>query len=64
MLSNTDIYSQETGFIKLEKIEKYSLNVDSMQLDLELKNNEKKSIEYNKFVDVGLLDKELQIKLS
>jgi len=64
MVNNTCIYSHETGFIKLEQIKKYSKNTDLMSLNFELKNDEKKSIEYNKFIDIELLDKELQMKLS
>jgi hypothetical protein len=64
MIDDTSIYSYETGFIKWDQIKKYTLRDDSMLLEIELKNNEKKSIEYNKFVDFGLVDKELQMRLS
>ena len=47
MIDNTDIYSNETRFIKLSQIKKYTLNTDSMILYLELNNNKKKSIKYN-----------------
>ena len=64
MIDNTDIYSNETGFIKLNQIKKYTLNTDSMILDLELNNNKRKVIKYNKFVDVDLLKKELELKFD
>jgi len=64
MIDNIDVYSNETGFIKLSQIKTYTLNTDSMILDLELNNNKKKSIKYNKFVDVDLLKKELEKKID
>jgi len=64
MIDNTDIYSNETRFIKLSQIKKYTLNTDSMILYLELNNNKKKSIKYNKFVDIDLLKKELDLKIE
>jgi len=64
MINNTDFYSNETGFIKLSQIKKYTLNTDSMIFDLELNNNKKKSIKYNKFVDIDLLKKELEVKFE
>jgi len=64
MIDNTSIYSYETGFIKLSQIKNYTLKDDLMILNLELKNNEIKSIKYNKFVDVELLKKELEMKFQ
>jgi len=64
MIDNTDIYSNETGFIRLSQIKKYSLNTDSMILDLELNNNKRKSIRYNKFVNIELFKKELEMKFE
>ncbi len=64
MIDNTAIYSYETGFIKFNQIKTHTLKTDSMLLEIELKNNEKKSIEYNKFVDIELVNKELKMKCS
>jgi hypothetical protein len=64
MIDNTTIYSYETGFIKWNQIKRYTLKTDSMFLDIELKNNETKSIVYNKFLDAELFKKELDIQFK
>jgi len=64
MINNTDFYSNETGFIKLSKIKKCIINPDYKVIDIEFNNNKKKSVKYNKFVDVDLLKKELELKFD
>ena len=64
MIDNTAIYSYETGFIKLNQIKTHTLKTESMLLEIELKNNERKSIEYNKFLNIELFKKELEMKFE
>jgi len=64
MINDTAIYSFETGFIELNEIEKYSFKDDLMLLNIELKNNQMESIEYNKFLDLESFKKELELKLE
>ncbi len=63
MIDDTSIYSYETGFVKWDQIKTHTLKDDSMLFDIEFENNEKKAIEYNKYIDIELLIKELDLKL-
>jgi len=64
MINDTDFYSNETGFIKWNKIKKCTINTDSKAIDIEFNNHKKKSVKYNKFIDEELLKKELELKFK
>lgn len=64
LINNTAIYSYETGFINLNQVKSHTLKPDSMVLEIKLKNNETKSIEYNKFINIELFKKELKRKFK
>lgn len=64
MINNTDFYSNETGFIKWSKIKKCTINTDYKVIDIVFNNNKNKSVKYNKFVDIDLLKKELELKFE
>ena len=64
MIDSTSIYSYETGFLKLNQIINYTLKPDSKLVEFEVKNYERKSIIYNKFLDFESFKKELEIKFE
>ena len=64
MTDKEGIYSSESGYVKWETIKTFNVEADIMHVSLELNDNEKKSIVYNKHVDIELLKSEITKKVK
>lgn len=64
MIDNNGIYAPKIGYLKWELIKTYKIEADLMLVDIELIDNEKKLIAYNKYVDIELLKNELQTRIN
>jgi len=64
MTDNNGIYARGIKYLKWDLISSYQIKPDLMHVTFKLKDMEEKTIAYNKYVDIELLNCELQSKLG